>query len=379
MKLLSSIIALASVAMATASVTIPMTRVQSVTSQLRQAGYHKAGWVSRNMPEVVQSSANVPVTNFEDAQYYITVEIGTPPQSFTVVGDTGSSNVWVPSTKCTNCGSKAKFDSSKSSTYQANGTAFNIMYGSGPVSGYLSEDTISIGGLAVTKKFAEITDVSGLGPAFALSQMDGIVGFAFDSISVDHLTPFFHALIEAGKLDEPVFSFYLSNTNGQNGELTLGGTDESKYTGGITWIPLTSETYWAFELKGFNINGNNMVSGVNMAIADTGTSLLAVPKADMKAIATAVGATPFFLNPNEYTVDCSKISSMPNIEVALDGASFTITPQQYVLNEENTVCLLGIMGIDLPEPLIILGDVFLRTVYSVFDFGNQRIGFATLA
>ena len=58
-----------------------------------------------------------------------------------MIFDTGSSNLWIPSTDCTNCGLlKSKYDSSKSSTYVANGTAFDIEYGSGPVSGHLSED-----------------------------------------------------------------------------------------------------------------------------------------------------------------------------------------------------------------------------------------------
>lgn len=322
--------------------------------------------------------------NFQDAQYYGPVQIGTPAQTFTVVYDTGSSNVWVPSKSCTNCGSgKTEYDSSASSTYVKNGTAFNIMYGSGPVSGFLSEDVVSIGGLSVTKKFAEVTDVSGLGPAFALSGMDGIVGFAFDTISVDHLTPFFQDLIQNGKVDKPMFSFYLSNESGQNGELTLGGMDDSKYTGGITWVPLMETNYWSVSLKSFSINGKNMTPNVPMAIVDSGTSLLAVPKDTMKGIADAVGATPFFLNPNEYTVDCSKLSSMPSIDVTIgdNGASFSLTPQQYVINAggANEICLLGVTGIDLPEPLVILGDVLMRTVYTVFDMGNTRLGFAQLA
>ena len=120
------------------------------------------------------------INDFQNAQYFGEIEVGTPGQKFNVIFDTGSSNLWIPSKTCENCGSHPTYDHDASSTYQKNGTKFNIMYGSGPVSGYLSEDSVAVADISVTDQtFAEIEDVSGLGPAYAVSLHLRITKFPF--------------------------------------------------------------------------------------------------------------------------------------------------------------------------------------------------------
>merc|ERR1711998_464954 len=112
-----------------------------------------------------------------------------------------------------------------------NGTKFEIMYGSGPVSGVYSADTIKLGAIDIPDyTFAEVDNTKGLGPAFAIGKFDGICGMGWDDISVDDVTTPVRALVNAKVLDENVFAFKLGK-NGAAGELTLGGVDSAAYTG----------------------------------------------------------------------------------------------------------------------------------------------------
>ena len=254
---------------------------------------------------------------------------------------------------------------SQSSTYRANGTKFDIDYASGPVSGWVEGELVDVGGLKANVSFAMVDDAGGLGPAFLIGQFDGIIGLAFKSISVDQMTPVFQAFVQHHLLLENVFGFYLESS-GQNGELEIGGIDRAHYSGDLTWIPLSSDTYWETKLDGIKI-GTTPATSVVKAVFDTGTSLLAGPVSDVTAIAKLVGATP--LIEGEYTVDCSKISSMPDLTVTVGGIPWVLTAVDYVLNVDGlgVECLLGMVGIDIPAPagpLWILGDVFQRKYYT---------------
>ncbi|KAG6329225.1 hypothetical protein ID866_9863, partial [Astraeus odoratus] len=143
--------------------------------------------------DLLNGGHNVPLMNFMNAQYYTEISLGTPPQTFKVILDTGSSNLWVPSTRCTSiaCFLHAKYDSSASSSYKANGSTFAIQYGSGSMEGFVSQDRLSIGDLTITRQdFAEATREPGL--AFAFGRFDGILGLAYDTISVNHIVPPFY-------------------------------------------------------------------------------------------------------------------------------------------------------------------------------------------
>jgi len=106
---------------------------------------------------------------------------------------------------------------------------------------------------------------------------------------------------------------------------------------------------------------------------------MAGPSDEVKAFAAKVGAQPYFLNPAEYTIDCSLVSSLPDLEFNIGGSTFTLKGQDYVISIEGIMCLFGFTGIDIPAPagpLWIAGDVFIRKYYTVFDVSQNRLGFA---
>ena len=174
---------------------------------------------------------SVSIKDYSNAQYYGIVELGTPPQSFTVVFDTGSSNLWVPQVGCQHCGAwwtggKHKFDHDKSSTYKADGADFHIQYGSGDVKGIFSVDDVTLAqDLVISgQKFAEVSDAGGLGLGYTIGKFDGILGLGFEGLSLGGAATVFKNAIDQGLVKEPVFAFALGDN--ADGELTFGGIGE---------------------------------------------------------------------------------------------------------------------------------------------------------
>ena len=333
--------------------------------------------------ELTGAPSSIVINDYQDAQYYGAVNVGTPAQQLEVIYDTGSSNLWVSDIKPGFFSKHHYYQHAKSSTYVANNSIFNIRYGSGPVSGFYSRDTVAIGEYKLEKYlFAEVNNTKGLGPAYTIGHFDGICGMGWDDISVDHVTTPVRALVESGLLAEQVFAFFLGHDGGA-GELIIGGVDPQHYEGDFSYVPVIDSApgkvgYWALAMDDIQIGGES-VTTVRKAIVDSGTSLLAAPTADIKAIAKKVGAHTVLPIPpfnKEYLIDCN--SSAPDIDIKIGGKVYTLTKEQYIIKDAGQ-CLFAMTGLDVPAPagpLYILGDVFMRAHYVKFDVGNKRLGFA---
>ncbi|XP_057419533.1 aspartic proteinase [Lotus japonicus] len=239
----------------------------------------------------------VALKNYLDAQYYGEISIGTSPQKFTVIFDTGSSNLWVPSSKCTfsvACYFHAKYKSSRSSTYKKNGTAAAIQYGTGAISGFFSYDSVKVGDIVVkNQEFIEATKEPSV--TFLVAKFDGILGLGFKEISVGNAVPVWYNMVEQGLIKEPVFSFWLNRKpeEEEGGEIVFGGVDPAHYKGNHTYVPVTRKGYWQFDMGDVLIDGKSTgycADGCS-AIADSGTSLLTGPTTVITMINHAIGAS----------------------------------------------------------------------------------------
>ncbi|XP_009771336.1 aspartic proteinase A1-like isoform X2 [Nicotiana sylvestris] len=272
----------------------------------------------------------VSLKNYLDAQYYGDISIGSPPQNFTVIFDTGSSNLWVPSSRCyfsIACWIHSKYKARKSSTYTKKGESCSIHYGSGSISGFLSQDNVQVGDLVVTDQvFIEATRESSV--TFIVAKFDGILGLGFKEIAVGNTTPVWYNMVKQDLVKEPVFSFWLNRDINakEGGELVFGGVDPKHFKDKHTYVPLTQKGYWQFKMGDFSIGNQStgFCEGGCAAIVDSGTSLLAGPTAVVTQVNHAIGAE------GVLSMECKETISQYG-EMIWDLLVSGVTPDQICL------------------------------------------------
>eukprot|EP00411_Alexandrium_monilatum_P082920 CAMPEP_0175615934 /NCGR_PEP_ID=MMETSP0096-20121207/65623_1 /TAXON_ID=311494 /ORGANISM="Alexandrium monilatum, Strain CCMP3105" /LENGTH=385 /DNA_ID=CAMNT_0016921083 /DNA_START=79 /DNA_END=1236 /DNA_ORIENTATION=- len=321
------------------------------------------------------STADVVIQDYQNAEYYGDIAVGTPGQAESVIFDTGSSNLWVPKTKPWFSSHKI-YNHDKSSTYKKNGTVFKIQYGSGPVSGFYSSDIVSIG--STYKKNGTVFKIQyGSGPVSGF--------YSSDIVSIGSTYKKNGTVFKIQYGSGPVSGFYSSDIvsigstykkNGTVFKIQYGsGPVSGFYSSDIVSIGSTyKKNGTVFKIQ----YGSGPVSGFYSSDIVTGTSLLAGLSDAIKALAAKLGAKTIL--GKEYVVDCS--ADIPDLTFTLAGKDFTLKKKDIILQAAKSQCILGFMGVDVPPPrgpLWILGDVFMRKYYVQFDWGNKRLGIAEAA
>lgn len=330
---------------------------------------------------LLKANGTISLTSPDEMAYFGPMQVGTPPQDFTIIFDTGSSDFWVPSVKCRAraCRGKHLYNSAASTTYQAVNTPFSLQYGTGAVSGVLSKDTVAIGGIVAREQvFAEMT--SSPGSEFNDTPFDGICGMGYPALSSAKANPPFFNMMAQGSVNSPIFAFYLRKgpDGSSGGHMTLGGYDPADFIGNIVWLPIADRAYWLVAMNSISINGR-VVGEATEAILDTGTSLIAGPKDAVNSINRMIGAVSF--GEGMSLIDCKRIPTLPIIKIKLGGlATFSLRPVDYVIQADRNTCISGFVGVDFKTSKgkagWVIGDVFLRPYFSIYDAGNDRVGLA---
>ncbi|XP_038825418.1 gastricsin-like [Salvelinus namaycush] len=368
---------------------IPLVKHKSIRERMMEKGEHLPYQdpALKYFPDEFAGSTTMYINNYADTTYYGAITIGTPPQSFQVLFDTGSANLWVDSVLCNTqaCNTHTKFNPQQSSTYSANGETFYLPYGTGSLSGVFGYDTVNVGGIILTNQEIGLsTDEPG--QTFVVAQFDGILGLSYPSISAGQETPVMDNIMSQNLLQANLFAFYLTRDGQQGSELSFGEVDNTKYQGQIYWTPVTSQTYWQIGIQGFQINGQETgwCGQGCQAIVDTGTSMLTAPRQIMGTLMQSIGAQQD--QYGQYTVNCNQINSLPTLTFTINGINFPLPPSAYIQQTNQggyQFCFVGIIPTYLPsqngQPLWILGDVFLMQYYSVYDRTSNQVGFATAA
>ncbi|KAF8932506.1 hypothetical protein BGZ58_007019 [Dissophora ornata] len=367
------------------------------------------------------SSTNVPLTNVEnDIIYTIPLGLGSPAQNFNLAIDTGSPITWVSASSCTTggCANSKTFNCAASSTCTTSTASFNASYVSGQgVSGtYVAvsfftralivmtmeelskeafqptrayADTFTVGQL----QFRAVAGIVTTNDAPLPTTVDGIMGLWY--YAPGSQIPILNVLANSTTLTQNMIGIYLTSSNSKSttstgGEITFGGVNTARFTGDISYTNCVSSRPWSIPVGGMTVGGKAISVTGAIAAIDTGTTAMLMPQTVADQINGAIpGAVQVPNQGNIWILPCSGTTA-----VTITFGSFTGTIPYTSLAMQSTsqstsqgnYCLSAAMfptGQTATIDEWLIGDAFLKNVYSVFDFSTNaasggRIGFASL-
>ncbi|KAI0769926.1 acid protease [Fomes fomentarius] len=331
------------------------------------------------LPASLQKRGAVKLTDQEDdLEWTGKVSIGSPAQSFTIDFDTGSSDLWVPASSCTTCGSHAKYNPSKSSGSSKKSGSFSISYGDGSTaSGTPYTDKVTVGGVSVTGQY--LAAVSKESSEFQSDPADGLLGLGLPQISNLGHDPFFYTAVAQDTAPEGVFSFKLDQSGS---ELFIGGTNEDLYTGDIEYHTLSSDNgFWQIGGASVTVDGSTAASSFE-TIIDSGSTIITAPTSAAKTFwAKVSGSKVYDSEQGLYEYPCD---SPPDVAFSWGGKSWSISADDINLgtvSSGSSQCVGSIAGGDLGlgSKVWLLGDTLMKNTYTVFSVDDNAVGFAELA
>jgi len=372
--------------------------------------------------------------------YFGSLSIGHPSkQEFTVVFDTGSAHLIVPSAGCRSetCRAHRQYDpaaSPRALEIDHDGSRvlpgaprdeISIAFGTGEITGVFARDRMCLGVVepaedtetaahCVDMRIVHATEMSD--EPFRSFAFDGILGLSLDSLAVAPEFSVFGTLVREGRLAHPSFGVFLAESDEETSEISFGGHNPEKLRGEPAWVPVFAPEHghWQVQITAIRLGGQTLdfcSDGQCRAVVDSGTSLLAVPQALEDDLATMLEGNlrDPLAGPDGSGVDCRQAQGLP-LHFDVDGFTVTLEPGDYTrqalqMSEDGTTvpaqvskepsagegeaeplarsCWPTLMPIDFPEPmgpkLFIWGEPVLRKYYTVYDWQDRRIGFGLAA
>lgn len=335
----------------------------------------------RLQKQLYKSVANSKIVH--KSAYYGQIHIGSPPQAFTVVFDSGSGNLVLPSSFCTGhpCMMHRRYDFARSSTgnqINLDGTnvvdgyprdGLTVTFGTGSITGVFMKDEVCVGSLCSKMHFLAAETESE--DPFAAFKFDGVLGLALPAMSQGPMFNFLDQIIQSSQLRQPIFSVFLSDSSSEESEITFGGMKKDHMKTDLFWMPVQKGSgFWQVLVQDITLNSKRQhlcEPHCNVAL-DTGTSELAGPSHVIHGLTRKL----------QLDSGCSNYDDMPTLGFLLGGKILNLQPMDYI-DKDRSGCSLTFMDLDVPPPtgpLVVLGDPFLRRFYTVFDRKHEQVGFA---
>ncbi|KAK1335414.1 hypothetical protein QTO34_003200 [Cnephaeus nilssonii] len=323
------------VALSECLVTIPLTKIKSMRESLREKDllrdYLQRHPYSHAYKFLSGEGVTVqPMRNYLDLYYVGTISIGTPPQEFKVIFDTGSADLWVPSIYCSSpiCVTHRTFDPRASSTFQSTDRPIELLYGLGNVTGLLGYDDVRVGDLVCKSQAFGLSWLE-LSMSLEFAAYDGILGLAYPALALRNTTPVFDSMWNQGLISENLFAFYLSSSKENGSVVMFGGVDPSYYRGELQWVPVSEQGYWQVTLDSISMDGKVVGCADScQAIMDTGTTLVIGPTNSILNILRSISAQN--TSTGWYVVSCEAIHSLPDIVFTINGVAYPVPASAYI-------------------------------------------------
>lgn len=336
-----------------------------------------------------------------------------PQQVFSIIFDSGSGQVIVPDERCRSqaCLAHRRYDISKSWTPSVSPVNVDgsmpvhhrdeaeIRFGTGVVKGQFVHEAVCVGaGNPADKQLCvEMNIVAAQAMSdnpFLEFEFDGIVGLGLEGLAVSKEFSFLNRLAaQAGRFQ---FAMYRAPSDRDSGhEIAIGGYNHKRFTGGLQWTRAieAERGFWQVRLRGVRIGNTSLdicsaESGCP-GILDTGSSHLGVPKAWTSHITKVLSGAP------GGHADCRDIET-PDMHLDFEGFSLTLSTRDYMrslptavaagsgdaTSPRSAACIPKVTPVFIPASFgtgnfFILGEPVFSRYYTVFEWDQRRIGFAS--